>query len=211
MLDANVPIRARADHHPTDRLGPFWEWLTAEAEAGRVKMPREIYEEVAKPPDLLGRWLRRPEVRKAIILAETTDLARVRLVISQGCAPDLDDVELPPPTRDPFLVAAALGGPDRVVVTREVSAPGKKRARRKVPDVCVTMGVECIDDHKLWRRLDFRVAQAPSVPFADGLRRPSTPCRIHRPRLCPRPRALPAREHRPKAGSSAAAPGVARG
>ena len=158
LLDANVPIRAHGDYYPIDRLGPFWEWLLAEAEAGRVKVPREIYDEVAKSPDLLGQWLRRPEVRKAIILAETTDLARMQLVVSQGYASDLDDVDLLTLTRDPFLVAAALGGPGRVVVTREVSAPGKKRANRKVPDVCATMGVECINDYELWRRLDFRVA-----------------------------------------------------
>lgn len=158
LIDANVPIRAHGDYYPIDRIGPFWEWLLAEAEEGRVKMPREIYDEVAKSPDLLGQWLRRPEVRKAIILAETSDMARVQMVISQGYASDLDDVELLMLTRDPFLVAAALVHPDRVVVTREVSSPGKRRAKRKVPDVCTTMNVECINDYELWRRLDFRIA-----------------------------------------------------
>ncbi|HYZ63655.1 MAG TPA: DUF4411 family protein [Acetobacteraceae bacterium] len=158
LLDANVPIRAHGDYYPIDRIAPFWEWLLAQAEADRIKMPRQIYDEVAKSPDLLGQWLRRPEVRKAIILAETTNMVTVQTVISQGYAPNLDDVELLTLTRDPLLVAAALGGPDRVVVTREVSRPGKTRAKRKIPDVCTTMGVECINDFELWRRLDFRVA-----------------------------------------------------
>jgi hypothetical protein len=157
LIDANVPIRAHGDYYPIDRIGPFWEWLLAKAEAGRVKMPREIYDEVAKSPDLLGQWLRRSEVRKAIILAETTEMAKVQMVISQGYASDLNDVELLMLTRDPFLVAAALGHPDRVVVTREVSSPGKRRAKRKVPDVCATMNIECINDYELWRRLDFRI------------------------------------------------------
>lgn len=157
LMDANVPIRAHGDYYPLDRIAPFWEWLLAMAEAGHVKMPRQIYEEVAKSPDLLGQWLRRSEVRKAIILAETTDMVAVQTVISQGYAADLDDVELLTLTRDPFLVAAALGGHDRVVVTREVSKPGKKRANRKVPDVCATMSVGCINDFELWRRLNFRI------------------------------------------------------
>jgi hypothetical protein len=158
LMDANVPIRAHADYYPIDRIGRFWEWLLSMAEADRVKMPREIYDEVAKSPYLLGQWLRRPEVKRAVILAEPTDAAAVQRVIQTGYAPDLNDVELLALTRDPFLVAAALAGPDRVVVTREVSKPKRIRANRKVPDVCVTMGVEWIDDFELWRQLDFRIA-----------------------------------------------------
>lgn len=157
LMDANVPIRAHGDYYPIDRIAPFWEWLLVQAEADRVKMPREIYDEVAKSPDLLGQWLRRAEVRKAIILAEATDMVVVQTVIAKGYAPDLNDIELLSLTRDPFLVAAALCGSGRVVATREVSKPGKQRANRKVPDVCATMGLECINDYELWRRLDFRI------------------------------------------------------
>lgn len=156
-MDANVLIRAHADYYPLDRLPPFWAWLLSMAEARRVAMPLEIYDEVCRSPDLLGQWLRRPEVRKAIVLDEPTDIATVQKVIAVGYAPDLNDVELLSVAQDPFLVAAALGGPDRVVVTREVSRPGKQRANRKVPDVCATMGIGCINDFELWRRLDFRL------------------------------------------------------
>jgi hypothetical protein len=56
------------------------------------------------------------------------------------------------------LVAAAAKDPvDRIVVTREHSAPSKIRSRRKVPDVCKTCGVRAIDDFTLWRHLDFRI------------------------------------------------------
>ena len=99
-----------------------------------------------------------PEVKRAIILNEPTNRSAVAQVIAQGYASDLDDVELLALTRDPFLIAAALLGPGRIVATREVSKPGKVRANRKVPDVCVTLGIECINDFELWRRLDFRIA-----------------------------------------------------
>ncbi len=78
-------------------------------------------------------------------------------VVSQGYAPDLKDDEIETIGRDPFLIAAAMTGPDRVVVTREASSPRKQRANRKVPDVCTTMGVTCITDFDLWRALDFRI------------------------------------------------------
>lgn len=157
LLDANVPIRAHGDYYPIDRIKPFWEWLFGMARADRVKMPREIYDEVAKSSDLLGEWLRRSEVRKAIILAEQTNAELVAKVIAMGYAPDLNDIELEAIGRDAFLVAAALNGIDRIVVTREVSSPRKQRANRKVPDVCTTMGLTSITDYELWRLLDFRI------------------------------------------------------
>lgn len=158
LLDANVAIRAHGDYYPIDRVAPFWTWLLEMAAAGRVKMPVEIYDEVAKSADLLGQWLRNPEVRQAIILSEPTDMIAVQRVIATGYAPDLSDVEILNVGRDPFLVAAAIKAPDRVVVTREVSRPKAQRANRKVPDVCATMGITCINDFELWRVLNFRIA-----------------------------------------------------
>lgn len=157
LMDANVVIRANADYYPLDRLPPFWAWLLSMAEAGRVAMPVEIFEEVCNSPDILGQWLRRTEVRRAIVLNEPTNRAAVQRVIAEGYAPDLNDVELLSLTRDPFLVAAALGGPGRVVATREVSKPKKQRANRKIPDVCAALKLECIGDFELWRRLNFRM------------------------------------------------------
>ena len=158
LLDANVLIRAHGDYYPLDRIEPFWTWLLEMAEAARVKMPVEIYDEVAGSPDLLGQWLRRPEVRRAIVLGEPTDMAFVQLVIANGYAPDLSDVEIMKFGRDPFLVAATKGLSDRVVVTREVARPTAQRANRKLPDVCATIGVQCINDFQLWRSLDSRIS-----------------------------------------------------
>jgi hypothetical protein len=96
-------------------------------------------------------------VRKAIVLAEPTSGAAVARVITEGYAPDLNDVEIESLGRDPFLVAAALGGPERIVVSREVSAPSKRRHNRRIPDVCSAVGILYINDFELWRRLDFRI------------------------------------------------------
>jgi hypothetical protein len=101
--------------------------------------------------------LRQSDVRKAIILADAAGPAAVARVISEGYAGDLNDIELESVGRDPFLIAAALSGLDRVVVTREVSRPAKQRHNRRIPDVCGTFGVPWITDFELWRRLDFRL------------------------------------------------------
>ena len=53
LLDANVLIRAHGDYYPIDRVPPFWNWLIAEGEAGHVKIPFEIYDEIAIGNDAL--------------------------------------------------------------------------------------------------------------------------------------------------------------
>ncbi|HYU14018.1 MAG TPA: DUF4411 family protein [Stellaceae bacterium] len=158
LLDANVLIRAHADYYPMDRIPAFWSWLLSMATADVIKMPLEIYHEVTASADMLGTWLKRSNVKNAIILEETTNGSRVRRIIVEGYAPDLNDVELEEIGRDPFLVAAALGGPDRVVVTREASGPSKKRANRKLPDVCAQFSVPVINDFALYRALNFSIA-----------------------------------------------------
>ncbi|WP_323993256.1 MULTISPECIES: DUF4411 family protein [Nguyenibacter] len=157
LLDANVLIRAHEDYYPVDRIPQFWEWLLVMAERNRIKTPREIYDEVAPSNGLLAEWLRQQTVKDALVLKETSDLATVQRVVAQGYAPDLNDVELEQIGRDPFLVAAAIMKPNRVVVTKENSKPSVTRSKRKIPDICTTFGVRCINDFVLYRELKFSI------------------------------------------------------
>ena len=157
LVDANVLIRAHEDYYPIDRIPQFWAWMLVMAEAGTIKVPVQIYNEVAPSRGLLAQWLRQPSVKDFLVLSEDTDLTRVRLVLEQGYAPDLTDVEIEEIGEDPFLIAAALGGSNRVVVTREASKPKVTRARRRIPDVCATFGLTVITDFELYRKLDFSI------------------------------------------------------
>jgi hypothetical protein len=157
LIDANVLIRAHEDYYPIDRIPPFWDWLLAQALQGSIKMPRQIYNEVAPNRGLLPEWLRQPRVRDAMLLAEATSAVRVQQVLTRGYAPDLTDVEIEKIGQDPFLIAAALNGTDRIVVTREGSKPNAQRANRHIPDVCATFGIVAITDYALWRRLNFSI------------------------------------------------------
>jgi hypothetical protein len=163
LLDANVLIRAHEDYYPIDRIPQFWTWLLEMAEAAAVKMPIQIYNEVAPSRGMLADWLRQPRAREALVLAEPTDLARVQHVLAQGYAPDLTDVEIEAIGQDPFLIAAALGGADRIVVSREASKPSARRANRRIPDVCATFGLAVITDFALYRRLDFSIRSTGSA------------------------------------------------
>ena len=157
LLDSNVLIRAHEDYYPLDRMAPFWDWLIQQAEAGNVKMPFEIHDEIAQGRGPLKDWIVNQVVRDALILNEEVDQETFNRVLDTAYAPDLSDVELEEVGRDPFLIAYALMAEERTVVTKEVSKPGKRRGRRKVPDACDDLEIPWITDFGFYRELDFRI------------------------------------------------------
>ena len=158
LLDANVPIRAHHDYYPLDRLPGFWEWILDQAEAGAVKMPLEIHREVAKGNDEVATWIGQPRVQQALLLDEEVDQDTFQQVLAIGYGTNLTEDEIEEAGRDPFLVAYALiDDSPRTVVTKEISKPSKQRGRTRLPDACKRLGVPCITDFELYRRLGFRL------------------------------------------------------
>jgi hypothetical protein len=159
LLDANVLITANSTYYPLDQIPEFWSWVYYQATSGRIKIPREIMEEIEagrKDDDPLLDWIRTPEIKAALLLDESVDAALVQHVVSSGYAPDLRDDEVEKIGRDPFLIAYALAGPeDRTVVTTEVSRPSTQRANRKVPDVCQALGAMSCGPFALNKALGF--------------------------------------------------------
>jgi hypothetical protein len=157
LVDANVLIRAHEDYYPVDRIPQFWDWLVVMGTSEVIQIPREIYDEVRPSQGPLADWIRRPENQAALILREPVDKDLVQRVLNDGYARDLNDVEVEEIGLDPFLIAAALAGLDRVVVTREVSKPTATRAKRRIPDVCATFGITSITDYRLYSILKFSI------------------------------------------------------
>ena len=154
LLDANVLIDANRDYYPIGRVPEFWDWLVARATQQEVKIPLEILEEIlAGRDDDLTRWLN--DNRDALLLEENVDEALVAQVTDQGYAPDLTEEEIERVGRDPFLIAYALGGAARTVVTTEASKPSKQRANRHVPDVCDALDVPHCNTYEFIDALDF--------------------------------------------------------
>lgn len=161
LLDANVLITAHNDYYPVNRVPEFWDWLLHQAQEGHVKMPLEMFEEIKDgtgdaEKDRLFGWVKDGHVKDALVLTEDVRIEDVQRVLAQGYAPDLNDIELEQIGRDPFLIAYALLAPaDRCVVSNEVSAPGKQRAKRKIPDVCRALGAASCNTFALLKALDF--------------------------------------------------------
>jgi len=159
LLDANALINAHNGWFALNRVPEFWLWLLHHAEAGTIKMPIEIYGEVEGGNDELAAWMKETEHKKMLQLTEDADLGKVQQVLAQY-GDDLTEDELITIGQDPFLVAAAVGHADRIVVTGEVSAASKKRAKRKVPDICNDLDVPWRSPVELIRELDFTTGWA---------------------------------------------------
>ena len=154
LLDANALINAHRYWYALNRVPEFWLWLIHHAEAGFIKLPAEIYAEIEGGNDALSGWITEPAHRTALLLAEDSDLDRVQLVLTRY-GDQLTDAEILKIGQDPFLVAAAYGHDDRVVVTAETSAAAKQRGNRKVPDICNDCGVPWRTPVQLINELDF--------------------------------------------------------
>lgn len=160
LIDASMLITARDSYYPLDVVPEYWEWLLYQAQAGNIKMPIEIYEEIKEGPsgikDPLFAWVQTPEVKNSLILQESVIDEFVAQTLMQGYAQDLTDEEIEIIGRDPFLAAYGMVDPtNRVVATSEVSAKSKKRQNRKLPDVCSDMGVKSCNPFELNRALEF--------------------------------------------------------
>ena len=161
LLDANVLIDANRDYYPIARVPEFWDWLLEMGRLGRIKIPQEFYEEVIFPrpqkdkKDPLVEWLK--TYKETLVLDEEAVVELVTRVTEQGYASDLTDDQVLKIGRDPFLVAYALVDVEnRSVVTTEHSSPKRRRANRKLPDVCDDFSVQCINTFALIQELDFR-------------------------------------------------------
>ncbi|MCY4359776.1 MAG: DUF4411 family protein [Cyanobacteria bacterium MAG APA_bin_95] len=159
LLDTNVLIDAHYKFYPIDRIPEFWNWLLIYAQQQQVKIPHEIYEEIlpGNKEDHLDHWLK--DNKAALYLNETIDNISLNKVVNKY-ASDLNDKELESCGGDLFLIAYALRDTEeRIVVTNEVSKPGKKRANRHIPDVCKDLGISHCNTWQLIKRLNFKTSQ----------------------------------------------------
>lgn len=160
LIDANVLITAHNLYYPTNRFPEFWDWTRHHAHAGNIKMPRQILDEVKKgtgnaEKDKLIERLGQDDIADCLLLKEDADLDAVQGVIAAYGA-DLTEQDLINMGQDPFLIASALVDPrNRSVVTTEKSKPTLQKGKRKIPDVCDTLGLQWLDTFRLLRELDF--------------------------------------------------------
>ncbi len=162
LLDANTLIDAKRDYYPLDRVPEFWEWLVHHGEKGNLKVPVEVYEEFSDTKDKDGQkdelatWSEQAEVKNALLFNEEVEQDLVARITYGGYVANPTDDEIIKIGRDPFLMSYALKDLDnRSIVTTEISKPSKQGANRKIPDVCKSFNIRCINNFQMFRELDF--------------------------------------------------------
>lgn len=163
LLDANVIIHAHDYYYNMARVPEFWGWILHHAENSLIKMPIETMDEVQGGPEAKhAQWIHSKSVKERLLFAEDFDESVLNHVVTTGYqlpSPNEDEIELM--GQDPFLIAHALVDPKRrIVISNETSKPSAKGAKRKVPDVCKDLGVECYDIYHLLKALNFSTSWA---------------------------------------------------
>ena len=137
LLDANTLIDANRDYYGLDSVPQFWDWLIHMGENDEVKFPLEIYEELKAGNDALSNWVKREDVKAALLYSVEADPTLVMEVLNNEYGPDLTDIQIEKIERDPFLISYALDDPENtIIVTTEISKPKKPNPQIKRYQMC---------------------------------------------------------------------------
>ena len=163
LLDANTLITAKNQYYEMHRVPEFWSWIVYQGELSQIKLPIEIYDELADKStakddrDELAHWVDDAANKPSILLDEAPDMDHVSRVTYGGYIANPTDEDIIKMGADPILISYALRDiENRTIVTTEISKPKRVGANRHVPDVCRDLGVNCINTFELLKVLDFR-------------------------------------------------------
>lgn len=150
ILDANVFIQASNLHYGFDFCPAFWDWLLRAHIEEKVFSVSQVMDELARGKDELSDWAKK---RGKGFYRETDATTVPKLgevaewVQTQKYEPAAINTFLQ--VADYYLIAYALAH-DHTIVTHEVPADSARRI--KIPNVCVGVGVKCINPFTMLRR-----------------------------------------------------------
>ncbi len=150
LLDSNVFIQASNLHYGLDFCPAFREWLDETNQAGKVFSISQVLDELADGNDELADWAKSEgkEFYKETDAATLPKLAEVaEWVQTNGYEPAAINTFLQ--IADYYLISYALVH-GHTVVTHEV--PANTTRKIKIPNVCIGIGVGCINPYAMLRR-----------------------------------------------------------
>lgn len=132
-IDTSAVIDASERYYPIDVFPGFWDRLDSLIQAGRLKAPKTLIEELEAKDDAWRQWVydRREQMIWSIDESIQAALSKVMPVYA-GVVTNLDSIK-----GDPFFVAAAMAK-DATLITSEKP----KRGNVKIPRICESLGVK---------------------------------------------------------------------
>lgn len=155
--------------YPQERFPYVWEWILEQAQHGAIKIPLEVINEVSNGDknDVVRIWC---QSNKDIIQLsnDPTQENFNKVILEYTYEPKigkygdwLNEKELDIiSTADPYLAIHALDlknqGISACIVTAEVTKPKRVRTNRKIPDICASMNIQCVNIHFFLQVLNFK-------------------------------------------------------
>jgi hypothetical protein len=148
LLDSDVFIQAKNLHYGFDICPAFWDWLDVQHQTGKVVSIQKVGDELAAGGDDLSDWAaKRPALFLKPDAPVVEGLQQVSAYVSGGqYLPTAVSTFLQ--GADYYLVSHALAH-GHVVVTHERVDNAIKRI--KIPNVCIGMGIQCVNPFEMLR------------------------------------------------------------
>lgn len=155
LLDANVLIFAESKFRSINQVERYRQRIVDNANQRKIFLPIQIIFEILDGSDDLKRWISQRDIKNCLVFNEEVSQDCVERVLREGYGENLSEQEIRRIGMDAHLIAYAIERDDVAIVTKETSQPSRRRANRKIPDVCAMFDVCCIDDSALYRILEF--------------------------------------------------------
>ncbi len=152
-LDTNVLIQAWQRYYSPDFCPDYWVILNRLGHDGRIFILEAVHDEINKTEDALSRWLENSNIPVNRIDESVSKNLQIIYAKAEVHKYLVDNTKLRS-IADPWVIAHAMNE-QATVVTKEGKVTAASR-RIKIPNVCENMGVPCIDDFEMIRKLGMR-------------------------------------------------------
>jgi hypothetical protein len=143
-LDANVLIQAWNFYYSPKFCPSYWDVLNELGSAGRIFVPREVYEEITRTDDELCQWLKQSSIEIKDVDEKVIQCLQAIWATNPIHKTLVDNVK-GRSLADPWVIAHAMRE-GATVVTKEEKVTALNAIRIKIPNVCENMGVGWMND-----------------------------------------------------------------
>ena len=152
-LDTNVLIQAWNHYYSPELCADYWDCLGQLTDEGIIFITEEVFNEIKKEDDQLKGWID-GKSEKLVKLIDEDVQENMRKIFDIEENRRLVDSIKGRSIADPWVIAHAMAL-NATVVTKE-NLETNKTKRIKIPNVCLTMDVDCINDFEFIRRVGIR-------------------------------------------------------
>jgi len=154
-LDTNAFIQAKNGPYKFKVFGVFWAFLHEQIEAGTIRCPKMVYQEIVnneEPRDDLANWIKTRR-QSGLFVDPNADVQNAMTTVADHVIGNYEPQHAGHflSGADPWLIAHAIHSKGVVVTHESARRPQAKAAR--IPDVCDAFKVPCIDSYEMLDRL----------------------------------------------------------